>query len=398
MVVIGKMNYKKISIISFFHTESSLCLAKYLAKQGCTVDYYYVANWLHDRKSTSGFEYTKAKRILGNHLLSKDEVPEIYDYLEGLPVRVFLTRIIHHDRYPKLHRYLMKVLMWQIKHRHYDAIDLVGQASWINEAHEALKGENLIHTFHELGNHSGELKPLRVVESAIKDGSKVILHSQATYNRFLSLPNVNPDRVTMIPFGKFETCKLYVHEQNIPLPFNNDKPILLFYGYIASYKGLDILAKSIEKIKADWDKFNLIIAGSGDDSSIPYFKSLHNCYVLNRFLSNDEMMNLIRQSSVVLLPYRSASQTGIIPTCTLYGKPFIATNVGAFSESVIDGYNGLLIEPENPEAFANAIKRILDERNLLKNLAYGASKFGNGDKFDWNIIAKQTISFFYDIN
>lgn len=383
----------RIAIISFFHAESSLCLAKYIAKQGCIVDYYFVANLLHDRKSTPGFEYPNAKRTIGNHLLSKEEVPEMYAYMEGLPVRLFMTRIIHHERYPKLHHCLMKTLMWQIKLRHYDAINIVGQASWVNEAHNALKGENLIHTFHELGNHSGELHPLQIVKSAIADKSKVILHSKATYNRFMSIPGAESCQTTMIPFGKFETIKLYVKEQDVPLPFTNNKPILLFYGYIAPYKGLDMLAISIEILKPDWNKFNVVIAGAGEDPNLSYFQSLPNCFVLNKFLSNDEMMNLIRQSSAILLPYRTASQTGIIPTCTLYGKPFIATNVGAFSESVIDGYNGFLVEPENAEAYASAIKKVVENPELLDELSIGALNYGIGDQFDWNTIAAQTISF-----
>lgn len=383
----------KVAIISFFHTESSLCLAKYLARQGCAVDYYFVANLMHDRKGTSGFEYPNAKRCLGNHLLSKEEATEMYSYMEDLPVRLYLTRIIHHDKYPTINKFLMKILMWQIRNRHYDAINVVGQKSWIDVAHDVLKGENLVHTFHELGNHAGELHPINIVQSAIKDKSMVILHSKATYERFLSIPGADVSRTTMIPFGKFETCKLYVHEQDVALPFSNNKPMLLFYGYIYPYKGLDILAKSIELLKDDWDKFNVVIAGAGDDPSLPYFRSLPNGFVMNKFLSNDEMMNLIRQSSAILLPYRSASQTGIIPTCTLYGKPFIATNVGAFSESVIDGYNGLLVEPESPESFATAIKSLIEDNALLSKLTKGASSFGNGDQFDWNTIAKQTVEF-----
>lgn len=385
---------QKIAIISFFHPESSLCLAKYLAKQGIFVDYYFVANLLHERKSIAGFEYPKAKKTLGNHLLSREEVPEIYEYMGYLPVRVFLTRIIHHERYPKLHHYLMKALMWQIKKRKYDAINLVGQLSWINEAHEVFKGENLIHTFHELGNHVGELKPMKIVESAIKDGSKVILHSKATYDRYMSLPGTDSTRTTMIPFGKFETSKLYVKEVDVPLPFGLEKPILLFYGYIAQYKGLDILAAALDLIKEDWDKFNVVVAGSGYVQSLEYFKTLPNGYLINRYLSNDEMMNLIRLSSVILLPYRTASQTGIIPTCTLYSKPFIATNVGAFAECVRNEYNGLLVEPENPQVFAHAIKRVIDDLDLLKSLGIGASKFGHGDDFDWDVISRKTIDFY----
>lgn len=384
----------KIAIISFFHAESSLCLAKYLARQGCVVDYYFVANLLHDRKSTPGFDYPKARRMLGNHLLTEKEAPEMYCYLESLPVRLFLTRIIHHDRYPKINQLLMKMLMWQIKGRHYDAINIVGQKSWIETAHDVLKGENLIHTFHELGNHAGELRPLKVVQSAVADRSKVILHSQSTYDRFITLPGADVARTAVIPFGKFETCKLYVREQDVTLPFSADKPMLLFYGYIYPYKGLDLLAKSVELLRPDWKKFNIVIAGAGHDPNLAYFRSLPNCFVMNRFLSNDEMMNLIRQSSVILLPYRTASQTGIIPTCTLYGKPFIATNVGAFSETVVDGDNGLLIEPDSPECFAKAIKSVVEDKALLSKLSNGASNFGHADKFDWDNIAKQTIHFF----
>ena len=170
--------------------------------------------------------------------------------------------------------------MWQIKPRHYDAIDVVGQVSWVNEAHNALKGENLIHTFHELGNHAGELHPLQIVKSAIADKSKVILHSKATYDRFMTIPSADASRTTMIPFGKFETTKLYVHEQDVSLPFVNNKPILLFYGYIAPYKGLDILAKSIEILKPDWNKFNVVVAGAGDDPNLSYFQSLPNGFVI----------------------------------------------------------------------------------------------------------------------
>ncbi len=288
----------------------------------------------------------------------------------------------------------MRILMWQIKMCHYDAINIVGQSSWIDVAHDVLKGQNLIHTFHELGNHAGELHPLKIVQAAIKDKSKVILHSKATYERFLSLSGADADRTTMIPFGKFETCKLYVREQDVPLPFSDGKPMLLFYGYIHHYKGLDVLAKSVELLKSEWDKFNIVIAGAGNDPVLSYFRSLPNGFVMNRFLSNDEMMSLIRQSSVILLPYRTASQTGIIPTCTLYGKPFIATDVGAFSESVKDAYNGLLVEPENPYCFASAIKRIIDDPEFLKSLCKGSSSFGDGDQFDWKKIAAETISFF----
>jgi len=384
----------KIAIVSFFHTESSLCLAKYLAKQGCCVDFYFVANLLHDRRVTSGFEYQQAKRTLGNHLLTEDEAPEMYSYMAGLPVKLYLSRVIHHERYPLLNKSLMRLNMLQVKWRHYDAINIVGQVSWSEVAHQTLRGENLFHTFHEIGSHVGHLSPLPVVEAAIRDHSKVILHSLATYKRFLSINGSEQLKTTIIPFGKFETLKLYVKENAVVLPFTNKNPILLFYGFLQPYKGLDVLADAIRLLKADWGKFNLVVAGNGDDPILPFFQSLPNVLVINRFMSNDEMMHLIRQSSLILLPYKSASQTGIIPTCTLYGKPFIATRVGAFPESVKDGYNGMLVDPNDANAFAEAIRKVVSNVSLQALLARGASEYGNNDEFDWNKIAQKTIAFF----
>ena len=385
---------KKVAIISFFHTESSLCLTKYLAKQGVAVDFYYVANLLHDRKGTSDFEYPNAKRLLGNHLLKPKESPEIYEYMEKYPVRIFLTRIIHHSRYPILHHFLIKLFMLQIKYRKYEAINIVGQSSWIEDTHEVFKNENLIHTFHEIGNKEGVLHPLVIVTRAIVDKSKVILHSQSMYERFLHIPGADSQKTTMIPFGKFETCRLYVKEMDLKLPFCINKPILLFYGYIAPYKGLDILAEAIEKLKNIWSRFNIVVAGNGEDPSLQYFRTLPNSFVMNRFLSNDEMMNLIRMSSIILLPYKSASQTGIVPTCTLYGKPVIATTVGAFPENITDGKNGLLVPPNNPAKFAEAIERLLNNKNLLQILSQGALQYGCDDQFNWDEIAKRTLKFY----
>ena len=384
-----------IAIISFFHTESSICLAKYLAKCGNYVDFYYVSNLLHDRRTTSGFEYLYAKKSLGNHLLSYKECTEIYSYVEGLPVRFFLSRIIHHERYPWINRILMRINMLQVRNRHYDAINIVGQTSWIHEAHDVLKKENLIHTFHELGQHDGPLVPLSIIRRAIEDHSKVILHSKITYDRFLSISGSEQNRTKMIPFGKFETLRLYVKEADLELPFPSiDKPLLLFYGFLLPYKGLDVLAKSLSLLEDIWDRFNLIIAGNGNDASLPFFQTLPNCHIINRYLSNDEMMNLIRQSSAILLPYKSASQTGIIPTCALYGKPCIATRVGAFSEMIQDGKNGVLVEPNNPTAYANAIHRIVFDSSLRSTLSEGAARFGENDKYSWEIIAEQTINFY----
>ena len=74
-----------------------------------------------------------------------------------------------------------------------------------------------------------------------------------------------------------------------------------------------------------------------------------------------------------MLPYRDASQSGIVPLAFANGRPVIATDVGSLSEVVSDGQNGLLVRDVSPAAIADAIVRVFEEAGLLDRLASGAS-------------------------
>lgn len=386
---------RRIAIISFSHEESSLCLAKYIGLQGIAVDYYFINNPINKGK-VPGFEFGLIYKKMGLHKLSYNDAPEMFDYLGNSSVTLNLITYDYDSR-----RYTLlgldKIILWYacqgIRYKHYDAIDIVGQLPPVTLCHKYLKGENIIHTYHEIGSHQDGIASTPSVNISVLDKSKVILHSKSTYDRYVSLPNVNKDNVAVIPFGKFETDKIYVKSVEMNIPLDLSKPTFLFYGAIKPYKGLDLLRKAIEMLVPIQDKFNLIVAGGGKDENLDYFKSLPNTFVLNRFLENDEMMHLIQISSVVVLPYHTASQTGIIPTIALYNKPCIATAVGAFPEMVVDGKNGILIEPENFTLFAEAMRQCVEDKNLLEKLKIGMSSYGKNDDFDWNVIARKTSNF-----
>ena len=72
---------KKFAIISYYHTESSLCLAKNVANTGISVDYYFFRLLPTDTGRVPGIEYQRAKRVLGLHHLSPEEIPEMINYM-----------------------------------------------------------------------------------------------------------------------------------------------------------------------------------------------------------------------------------------------------------------------------------------------------------------------------
>lgn len=387
---------RKVAIISFFHSESSLCLAKYIARQNVQVDYYYITDILRDKGFVSGFEYLKARKKWGIVRLRKKDAPEIFEYTKSLPVKYSLIRIISFSK--KLlffNRLIFYLVSKTIKKRKYDAINIVGQHPWISFIHDGLKGENIIHTLHEVGNHENEhVTKSLLLDKIISDKSKVILHSRSIYERFLSISGVDSLYCKVIPFGKFETLLLYDKNIDLNISLDLSKPIFLFYGHIKPYKGLSLLKKACERLSDILMDFNLIIAGGGEDESLSYFKKMKNCTIINRFLTNEEMIQLNKIATVILLPYKSASQSGIPCTSFLYGKPIIATKVGAFTEIIRDGINGILTKSGDDLEFSNAMRTIIENRELLRKLESGVRLFGCNDEYDWNKLAKDTVAFY----
>lgn len=387
---------KKIAIIAFFHPESSLCLAKYIAKQGYNVDFFYIVDYIRGKRYSAGFEYLKAKRNLGIHKLQYHECPEIIKDTKGLPIRYHLLRLLSFS--PKawfLNKIIIRNCVQAIKKENYDAVNIVGQHPWVEYIHDLLADLNITHTFHEVGSHQNGIMTTPLMNKVIKDKTKVILPSKSTYNRYISIPHAKTELTTIIPMGKFETLLFYERDCNLNIHVDLTKPTFLLYGFIKPYKGLDLLAKAVKVLQKDNIEFNLIIAGGGHDDNLPYFQSLSNCQVINRFISNDEMMKLNRISTAVLLPYKSASQSGIVLTTFMLGKPIIGTKVGALLETIKDEYNGLLVEKDDYEGFALAMKRIIEDKELVQKLSTGAKNFGQDDDYDWNKIAKQTIEFLF---
>lgn len=365
-----------------------------MAKQGVEIDYYLKTNLLHEKGTYSGFEYKYSTKTPGISRLKNDSIKEIYEYTKGLPINFYVLHIISDlPKYDFINKCILKKSMTYIKKKGYDAVNIVGQYPLVEYMHNCLKGVNLIHTFHEIGSHQNGQESTPVIDAAIRDASKVIIHSQSTAARFLSLPKADAKLVSVIPFGKFETNILYERDVPVSVPLDLRKPTFLFYGYIQPYKGLDLLSEAHKELYQYHDRFNLIIAGNGKDDNISYFQNQKNCHVINRFLSNDEMMKLNRLADVIVLPYHTASQSGIVPTSFLYNKPIIATAVGAFVETITDNQNGLLVERDNPKAFANAMKSLIDDSSLIDKLSEGTKKYGDGDSYDWNNIAKRTIEF-----
>lgn len=141
---------------------------------------------------------------------------------------------------------------------------------------------------------------------------------------------------------------------------SNDK-VLLFFGYVRKYKGLDLLISALPMVLKELPETKLLVVGEFYDSPESYKQLAHKLNVsdkiifINKFIPNEEVSKFYSVSDVVVLPYRSATQSGILNVAYGLNKPVIVTDVGGLSEFIENEKTGLVVEPNDKEKLANAI-------------------------------------------
>ena len=169
-----------------------------------------------------------------------------------------------------------------------------------------------------------------------------------------------------------------------------DEKILLFFGFIRDYKGLDVLIEAISLVKKELD-VKLIVAGEFYESEERYLKlitsyNLEKEIILKKdFIPTSDVKYYFSASDAVVLPYKSATQSGIVQVAVNFCKPVIATNVGGIGEVIEDGKTGFVVEKENPEKLAEAIIRYYKED---KEKEFSQSMKSLKEKYSWQNFVK----------
>lgn len=166
------------------------------------------------------------------------------------------------------------------------------------------------------------------------------------------------------------------------LNWNNDK-IILFFGLIREYKGLDTLLEALSIIKTKID-LKLVIAGEfySDEKKYKNLISKYDLsnlvYLYNKFIPEQEVKYYFSAADAVILPYKDATQSGIVQVAMNFRKPVIASYVGGLGEVVQDGKTGYVVPKENPEELAEAILKFYNEnkeQEFVRNIEIEVEKY-----------------------
>ncbi|NND77119.1 MAG: glycosyltransferase [Flavobacteriales bacterium] len=158
-------------------------------------------------------------------------------------------------------------------------------------------------------------------------------------------------------FGDKLNKEVAQKQLNIP----SDKKVLLFFGIIRKYKGLDILLKAFKKLD---NSYHLIIAGENYESMAPYYTLMEEDDIKNRislfneFIPENKVNIYFSAADLVVLPYRNATQSGITAVAYHFNVPVVATDVGGLKETVINRKTGKLVNRADPDELARGIQSL----------------------------------------
>ena len=158
--------------------------------------------------------------------------------------------------------------------------------------------------------------------------------------------------------------------------------IILFFGFIRGYKGLDLLLQAMADERIRQQNIRLLIAGEFYENEKPYHTLIEQSGISDRliirtqFIPDSEVRYYLCAADAVVQPYRNATQSGVTPLAYHFEKPMIVTNVGGLPKLVPDGRSGLVAEPE-PGSIASAILRFyeLGENYFIPHLRTEKEKY-----------------------
>lgn len=194
----------------------------------------------------------------------------------------------------------------------------------------------------------------------LKPCDAFITMSEKVLNDLRSIEKYKPAQLVQHPlYDNFGTAILKEEaRKNLGLEVN--QKLIVFFGFIRQYKGLDLLIKAMADEKIRKEDVKLLIAGEFYEDEKPYLQlikdnHLENSIILRtNFIPDSEVRNYLCAADCVVQPYRNATQSGVTPLAYHFEKPMIVTNVGGLPALVPDRKVGLVCEPE-PQSIANAI-------------------------------------------
>jgi len=254
----------------------------------------------------------------------------------------------------------------------------------------------IVYICHNVVPHEGGgMLDRRFAITVLRQGDAFIVHSEQDLHRLHALlPEAQVIRAHHPTYAELaeQSGKPATDRLRDELGLPADRPILLFFGFVRPYKGLEYLIQALPLVLAQ-QPVHLLVVGEFWTSPEFYERYAREYGVesavtfVNRYVPNEELGQYFDLADVVVLPYVSATQSGVAQLAFGFGKPVVTTRVGGLHEVVHDGVNGLLVPPQDEVALADAIVRFYTG-GLAGKLAQQIQQSRQQESFSWQALVE----------
>jgi glycosyltransferase involved in cell wall biosynthesis len=224
----------------------------------------------------------------------------------------------------------------------------------------------------------------------------VVAHSEHGAARLRDEVGLDADTVRVIPHGAFDYLTRLLEEKPLPEELEGaEGPVVLFFGLLRPYKGLDTLLEAFRQVK----EAELWIVGNPRMDVEPLRRLAaelpERVRLVTRFVEDAEIPAIFRRADIVVLPYRDVEHSGVLYTGLAFGKPLVLSSIGGFPEVAATGA-ARLVPPEDPGALGATLNDLIGDEAARAELG-AAAKAAAAGPYSWDEVARQTLALYQEL-
>jgi len=267
---------------------------------------------------------------------------------------------------------------WRVKRHQSDRLII----TWITIAHapvylvlvglvRVLTGCRVTHLCHNVISHEPTFADKLLTKLCFGMAHDFIVHSQQDATDLRRLVGDKPITVAFHPTFEVVSPDAMYDVGKLKRQLKLKKHVLLFFGYVRAYKGLDGLLKSLPAIVAKKPDTSLLVVGEFWQHDKPTYEALvrelhmedHVVFV-DGYVPNEAIERYFAVADLMVAPYVSATQSGVVQMAYAFDTPVVATRVGGLPDAIDEGVSGMLCPPQNTKKLAETTLRALDYRKF----------------------------------
>lgn len=250
-----------------------------------------------------------------------------------------------------------------------------------------LRGEKILFVCHNVFPHERFPLDRLLTKWTLGCGRYFITQSKMDARDLLSVKHDAVYRVTPHPtYGMFCKQGMSMQKAREQLQIDQVQRVLLFFGFVRKYKGLQYLLEAMKLLKERDFKVQLWVVGDFGEDKEEYVEQIRafeigdQVQMVEGYVPDDEVEKYFAASDLVVLPYLSATQSGIVQIAFGFEKPVLVTEVGGLPDVVTNGKTGYVVEPRSAEMIAEAI---MDYYINNRREAFVSQIEKEKDRFSW---------------